>query len=144
MKNRYPPSSLSSIIRDLFFIPCLCFRCTMRPCNSSGSSLCTLTGFLSHWIRRGNSKPLVLIYSSLTVPCDVSCNPITEFFGVYVGKLRNHYFVMVKIISEFISVLINEVNCTYFYETRSNISHFYHSSNNLTSIGISGSSCLIT
>lgn len=144
MKNRYPPSSLSSIIRDLFFMPCLCFKCKIRPCNSSGSSLWTLTGFLSHWMRRGNSKPLVLIYSSLAVPCDVSCNPITKFLRVYIGKLRNHDFVVVEIISEFISVLINKVNSTYFYKTRSNISHSYHSSNNLTSIGISGSSCLIT
>lgn len=93
----------------------------------------------AHW----HAKPS-LIDSSLKISSDVTSNPVSKFLRVDICQLGNYNFVVVEIICEFFSVLLYKFDCSYLDKTRSNISHTIHSSNNFTSIGNSGSSCLMT
>jgi hypothetical protein len=59
----------------------------------------------------------------LSVSRDISSDPIAEFLGLNIRELLDHLFVVVKVISEFLTVVFNEVNGSNFDKTWSNISH---------------------
>jgi len=59
----------------------------------------------------------------LSVSRDISSDPIAEFLGLNVSELLDHLLVVVKVISEFLTVVFNEVNGSNFDKTWSNISH---------------------
>tara|TARA_B100000795_G_scaffold148027_1_gene110894 strand:- start:282 stop:446 length:165 start_codon:yes stop_codon:yes gene_type:complete len=52
-------------------------------------------------------KPLCSVNSALSVCGYVASNPVAQFLGSNVGQKNNHFLVVIKVVSEFLTVIFN-------------------------------------
>ena len=139
MKNRKPPFSRSCITSERRRTLCVFRRCKMSCSNAVWSGPWTETGVLFQSTQMGTFNT-PSIGTTLSVSSYVTSNPVSQLLGTHIGEFFDHFLVVIKVVSELLTVFFNQTDCSNFDKTRTDVSHNQASSYNLTSIGISGSS----
>ena len=139
MKNRKPPFSLSCITSERRRTLCVFRRCRMSCSNAVWSGPWTETGVLFQSTQMGTFNT-PSIGTTLSVSSYVTSNPVSQLLGTHIGEFFDHFLVVIKVVSELLTVFFNQTDRSNFDKTRTDVSHNQASSYNLTSIGISGSS----